>query len=68
MKRGEKKQRKRKSVTGVGFFRSIQFKLIASFLVPVICIVILGVVSYQKASSAVTRSYTSSVEQTMGTI
>ena len=66
MKRGEKKQRKRKSVTGVGFFRSIQFKLIASFLVPVICIVILGVVSYQKASSAVTRSYTSSVEQTMG--
>lgn len=66
MERGEKKQRKRKSVTGVGFFRSIQFKLIASFLVPVICIVILGVVSYQKASSAVTRSYTSSVEQTMG--
>lgn len=66
MDRGEKKQGKRKSVTGVSFFRSIQFKLIASFLVPVICIVVLGVVSYQKASSAVTRSYTSSVEQTMG--
>ena len=66
MDRGEKKQRKRKSVTGVGFFRSIRFKLIVSFLVPVICIVVLGVVSYQKASSAVTKSYTSSVEQTMG--
>lgn len=66
MKRGEKKEGKGKSQTGVGFFRSIQFKLIASFLVPVICIVVLGVVSYQKASSAVTDSYESSVEQTMG--
>lgn len=49
----------------VGFFQSIQFKLIASFLIPVFCIVVLGVASYKTASSAITKSYESSVEQTM---
>lgn len=45
--------------------RGIAFKLIASFLVPVLGIVILGTVSYQKASSALIANYQNSVEQTV---
>ncbi len=47
------------------FFQTIQFKLVSSFLVPVACIVVLGVASYQTASSAITKSYMNSVEQTV---
>lgn len=47
------------------FFRRIRFKLIASFLIPVLFIIILGVVSYQKASSQIISSYETSAEQTV---
>ena len=49
----------------VRFFQGIQFKLITCFLIPVLCIVFLGIASYSKASSAITKSYEKSVEQTM---
>lgn len=48
------------------FFRRIRFKLIASFLIPVLFIIILGVVSYQKASNQIISSYETSAEQTVG--
>ncbi len=46
------------------FFRKIQFRLVISFLVPVVCIIVLGTVSYQKASSAIMNNYRTSTEQT----
>ena len=49
----------------VGFFRSIRFRLIAAFLVPVIAIIILGGASYKKASDAIVNSYKESTEQTV---
>ena len=58
-------QKQKRDKIAVGFFRGIQFKLIASFFVPVICIVALGVSSYQMAANAVFSSYQSSIEQTM---
>lgn len=47
------------------FFRRIRFKLIVSFLIPVIFIILLGVVSYQKASTQIIESYETSALQTM---
>ncbi len=46
-------------------WRRISVKLIASFLIPVVFIIILGVVSYQKANSQIIATYEESVEQTM---
>lgn len=57
---------KEKSKNPILFFRRIRFKLIASFLIPVIFIIVLGVVSYQKASSQIISSYETSAEQTVG--
>ena len=54
-----------KEKSEVGFFRSIRFRLIAAFLVPVIAIIILGGASYQKASDAIVNSYKESTEQTV---
>lgn len=42
------------------FFASFRFKLFALFLVPVACIIILGVVSYEQASSGIEDNYTKS--------
>ena len=66
--RKEKKSlnRQKKGKNPILFFRRIRFKLIASFLVPIIFIIILGVVSYQKASSQIISSYEMSAEQTVG--
>lgn len=47
----------------VKFFRSIQFRLITAFLVPVIGIVVLGTVSYKVASNAIVQSYKESTQQ-----
>lgn len=49
----------------VPFQNSIRFRLIGSFLVPVICIIILGIASYRKASEAIVESYKQSSEQTI---
>ena len=51
--------------SSVPFLRSIKFRLIASFSVPVLCIIILGTVSYSKASDAIVNSYKTSSEQTV---
>lgn len=59
------KRTKKEGGSGVAFFRTIQIRLICSFLVPVICIIVLGIASYQKASDAIINSYKSSVEQTL---
>ncbi|MDE7285595.1 MAG: hypothetical protein K2N55_01950, partial [Lachnospiraceae bacterium] len=63
-KTSENKQKKSKNP--ILFFRRIRFKLIASFLIPVIFIIVLGVISYQKASSQIIASYETSAEQTVG--
>ena len=47
----------------VKFFRSIQFRLITVFLVPIIGIVVLGTVSYKVASNAIVQSYKESTQQ-----
>lgn len=49
----------------VAFFRSIRFRLILSFLIPVVCIIVLGAASYKKASGALVSNYQASVSQTM---
>ena len=41
-------------------FRSIRMRLIASFFIPVILIVALGVVSYSKASDGIITNYEAS--------
>ncbi|MDF2587695.1 MAG: methyl-accepting chemotaxis sensory transducer [Anaerocolumna sp.] len=44
----------------------IRFQLTIAFFVPVICIIILGVVSYMRTSTAVREQYKKSTAQTMG--
>lgn len=61
-----KKEKQEKNT--VPFFRRIQFKLIAAFLVPVVFIVILGYASFQQASNGIISSYENSVNQTMQTM
>ncbi len=56
--------RKVKEKSEVSFFQSIRFRLIASFMIPVICIIVLGYVSYAKASEAIVNNYKNSTEQT----
>jgi len=61
-----KKQDRQEAQKGdVSFFKSIRFNLIISFLVPVLCIIILGIASYRKASDAIIDSYKKSSEQTI---
>lgn len=45
--------------------RRIATKLILAFMIPVACIVILGIVSYQKAAEAIEDNYRSSAAQTV---
>ena len=45
--------------------RRIATKLIGAFMIPVACIVVLGVVSYNKASNAIEENYRSSAAQTV---
>lgn len=47
------------------FYRSIRLKLILSFLIPVLCIIVLGLASYQRASAEIVMIYRESTEQTM---
>ncbi|MDD6627866.1 MAG: methyl-accepting chemotaxis protein [Lachnospiraceae bacterium] len=59
------KRENRQSVNTISVYRKLRTKLIASFLIPVLCIIILGVVSYQQASKAIIANYENSVSQTM---
>ena len=59
---GDNKKQERITVP---IYRQLRTKLIASFMVPVLCIILLGVVSYRQASTAIIESYEGSVENTM---
>lgn len=50
-------------MTKVKFFSSIRFALNAAFIVPVVFIIILGVVSFQKASTGIQSNYKNATEQ-----
>jgi methyl-accepting chemotaxis protein len=45
------------NMTKVKFFSSIRFALNAAFMVPIVFIIILGVVSFQKASTGIQNNY-----------
>lgn len=49
----------------VPVYRRLRTRLIASFMIPVFCIIILGAVSYRQASRAIISSYEKSAQQTM---
>ena len=57
-----------KSADKVSFFGSIRSKLYIGFCIPVIGIVVLGITSYNKASTLVIDNYVTSVEQTVDSI
>jgi len=44
---------------------SLRFQLVAAFMVPVLCIIVLGIVSFQKAATAIRDSYTSSTVESL---
>ncbi len=46
-------------------FRTIRVRLIASFMVPVAFIILLGVVSFEQASGGITKSYEKSTSQAL---
>ena len=54
---------KRKGFSTIGLSVSIRLKLIASFLVPVIFIIVLGVASFYKAAQGIRSSYEHSARQ-----
>lgn len=49
----------------IPLWKRIRFKLIFAFLIPVVFIIALGVVSYQKATTQIISTYTDSVDQTV---
>ena len=49
----------------IPLWKRIHFKLIFAFLIPVIFIIALGVVSYQKATTQIIATYRDSVDQTV---
>ena len=57
-----------KEKLAIPFWRRMGARLVISFLVPVIFIVALGAVSYQKASDQIVASYEQSVDQTVDMI
>lgn len=59
-----KSDRKRESA-GVSWLQGIGFRLISSFMVPVICIIALGTISYMEASDAIVNNYEESVLQSV---
>lgn len=59
------KDNKKNTHGPIRIHRQLRTKLIASFMIPVICIIILGVVSYQQASTAIISNYEDSVQETM---
>ncbi|MBD5521892.1 MAG: methyl-accepting chemotaxis protein [Lachnospiraceae bacterium] len=58
-------KKKRRSDANIPIFQQLRFRLIVFFLIPALCIIILGVVSYQRASNAIITSYETSASQTI---
>ena len=50
------------NITKVSFFSTIKFKLIASFMVPIMFIILLGILSFSKASEVIESKYEKSSE------
>lgn len=59
------KNKKKKTRSSIPPYRQLRTKLIAAFMVPVICIILLGVVSYQRATKAIVSNYEKSLQETM---
>lgn len=57
--------KKKKARSPIPVYRQLRTKLIASFMVPIICIIVLGVVSYTKAADAIIANYEKSVQETV---
>lgn len=57
--------KKKQTPNSIPVYRKLRTKLIGAFLIPVLCIILLGVVSYRQASNAVISSYETSAQQTM---
>jgi len=49
----------------ITLFNRIQTKLILAFLIPIICIISLGVITYSKASKIIISNYETSMNQTL---
>ncbi len=58
-------QKNKNRIKNIKLFQTIRVRLIASFMVPVALIILLGIVSFQKASQGVTSSYVASTNQAL---
>lgn len=57
--------RKEKKGVKTNFFKSVGFKMLVGFMLPVILIVILGFISFQKSSEGMIRNYENSTQNTL---
>lgn len=64
VKKGRTSVQRRKIKEDIPFYRSIRTRLILAFMVPVLCILVLGYVSYSQASKAIIESYKDTTGQT----
>jgi methyl-accepting chemotaxis protein len=46
-----------KALPRVRLFSTLRFRLIASFFIPIVCIIVLGIASFEKASSGIMDNY-----------
>lgn len=58
-------EKNKSSQKKVPIYQQLRFRLIIFFMIPVLCIVTLGIISYQKASNGIISSYESSASQTV---
>ena len=73
---GKKQKNSKPKKTGVKtikekdvvFFRSIRFRMLLGFLVPIICIIVVSQVSLNKSKSAIINNYQDASEQTIDMI
>lgn len=59
------RQKTKQIKASIPVFRQLRFRLIFFFMIPIFCIVVLGVASYQKASDGIISRYETSAFQTM---
>ncbi len=59
------RKKTKQSKSNIPVYQQLRFKLIFFFMIPVLCIAVLGVASYQKASDGIISRYETSAFQTM---
>ena len=64
-KKSTKESTSKVKMSEIPIYQRIKTKLIASFMVLIVCIIILGVSSYSKSSTGITKNYEESASQTM---